>query len=62
MTKILSDERVTLIRRAASRIRVDWSGMDFDGRDVDDWIRTALDGTDEEVSTLLKELHSMSTW
>jgi hypothetical protein len=56
MTKILSDERVTLIRRAASLIRGDWSGMDFDGRDVDDWIRTALDGTDEEVSTLLKEL------
>ena len=55
MTKTLSDKRVALIRKTGSMIRGDWSDNFFDGRSVQ-WLTVALDGTDEEVSKLLKDL------
>jgi hypothetical protein len=62
MSKTLSDERVALIRKAGSMIMGDWSGVNFDGRSVNKWLTIALDGTDEEVTTLLADLNQSETW
>lgn len=40
----------------------DWSGVNFDGRSVNKWLTIALDGTDEEVTTLLADLNQSETW
>ncbi len=56
MTKTLSDDRVKIIDLTGELIRGDWSGYDFDGRDVKKWLETALYGRDEAVSGLLVEL------
>jgi len=62
MSKTLSDERVALIRKAGSMIMGDWLGVNFDGRSVNKWLTIALDGTDEEVTTLLADLNQSETW
>jgi len=37
-------------------IRGDWSGTEFDGRDVKRWIETALSGDETGIAMLLARL------
>jgi len=48
--------RWQLVGIVGSKIRGDWSGTEFDGRDVRNWLETAADGTIEEVNKLIEAL------
>lgn len=53
------DERVPRLSLVGELIRGDWSGTEFDGRDVRDWIGLILDGKydefDEEVKSIAED-------
>ena len=46
----LSAERIAVIEKVADLWRGDWSGREFDGKEGSWWLRTALNGSDEELA------------